>query len=147
MKKKIIAWALTGALVIGSLTPTFAADSTATKNNSVENKKTEIRKNLTEEQKNILKKKRAGETLTTEEQAKISWFKKHKKWGKDALHKQNLTEEQKAKIKAIRAIKNKQSSGQSLTAEEQKLLQEHEAKKAQRKAERTNKKTDTSTKQ
>jgi len=37
------------------------------------------------------------------------------------LHKQNLTEEQKAKIKAIRAIKNKQSSGQSLTAEEQKL--------------------------
>lgn len=147
MKKKIIAWALTGALVIGSLTPTFAADSTATKNNSVENKKTEIRKNLTEEQKNILKKKRAGETLTTEEQAKISWFKKHKKWGKDALHKQNLTEEQKAKIKAIRAIKNKQSSGQSLTAEEQKLLQEHEAKKAQRKAERTNKKTDTITKQ
>jgi len=147
MKKKIIAWALTGALVIGSLTPTFAADSTATENNSVENKKTEIRKNLTEEQKNILKKKRAGETLTTEEQAKISWFKKHKKWGKDALHKQNLTEEQKAKIKAIRAIKNKQSSGQSLTAEEQKLLQEHEAKKAQRKAERTNKKTDTITKQ
>ena len=147
MNKKIIAWALTGALVIGSLTPTFAADSTATKNNSVENKKTEIRKNLTEEQKNILKKKRAGETLTTEEQAKISWFKKHKKWGKDALHKQNLTEEQKAKIKAIRAIKNKQRSGQSLTAEEQKLLQEHEAKKAQRKAERTNKKTDTSTKQ
>ena len=147
MNKKIIAWALTGALVIGSLTPTFAADSTATKNNSVENKKTEIRKNLTEEQKNILKKKRAGETLTTEEQAKISWFKKHKKWGKDALHKQNLTEEQKAKIKAIRAIKNKQSSGQSLTAEEQKLFQEHEAKKAQRKAERTNKKTDTSTKQ
>lgn len=147
MKKKIIAWALTGALVIGSLTPTFAADSTATKNNSVENKKTEIRKNLTDEQKNILKKKRAGETLTTEEQAKISWFKKHKKWGKGALHKQNLTEEQKAKIKAIRAIKNKQSSGQSLTAEEQKLLQEHEAKKAQRKAERTNKKTDTSTKQ
>ena len=147
MRKKIIAWALTGALVIGSLTPTFAADSTATKNNSVENKKTEIRKNLTEEQKNILKKKRAGETLTTEEQAKISWFKKHKKWGKDALHKQNLTEEQKAKIKAIRAIKNKQSSGQSLTAEEQKLLQEHEAKKAQRKAERTNKKTDTITKQ
>jgi LTXXQ motif len=63
------------------------------------------------------------------------------------LHKQNLTEEQKAKIKAIRAIKNKQSSGQSLTAEEQKLLQEHEAKKAQRKSERTNKKTDTSTKQ
>jgi hypothetical protein len=59
-------------LVIGSLTPTFAADSTATKNNSVENKKTEIRKNLTDEQKNILKKKRAGETLTTEEQAKIS---------------------------------------------------------------------------
>ena len=147
MKKKIIAWALTGALVIGSLTPTFAADSTATKNNSVENKKTEIRKNLTDEQKNILKKKRAGETLTTEEQAKISWFKKHKKWGKGALHKQNLTEEQKAKIKAIRAIKNKQSSGQSLTAEEQKSLQEHEAKKAQRKAERTNKKTDTSTKQ
>lgn len=147
MKKKIIAWALTGALVLSSLTPAFAADSTATKNNSVENKKTEIRKNLTEEQKNILKKKRAGETLTTEEQAKISWFKKHKKWGKDALHKQNLTEEQKAKIKAIRAIKNKQSSGQSLTAEEQKLLQEHEAKKAQRKAERTNKKTDTSTKQ
>ena len=147
MKKKIIAWALTGALVIGSLTPTFAADSTATENNSVENKKTEIRKNLTEEQKNILKKKRAGETLTTEEQAKMSWFKKHKKWGKDALHKQNLTEEQKAKIKAIRAIKNKQSSGQSLTAEEQKLLQEHEAKKAQRKAERTNKKTDTITKQ
>ena len=147
MKKKIIAWALTGALVIGSLTPTFAADSTATKNNSVENKKTEIRKNLTEEQKNILKKKRAGETLTTEEQAKISWLEKHKKWGKGALHKQNLTEEQKAKIKAIRAIKNKQSSGQSLTAEEQKLLQEHEAKKAQRKAERTNKKTDTSTKQ
>ena len=147
MKKKIIAWALTGALVIGSLTPTFAADSTATENNSVENKKTEIRKNLTEEQKNILKKKRAGETLTTEEQAKLSWFKKHKKWGKDALHKQNLTEEQKAKIKAIRAIKNKQSSGQSLTAEEQKLLQEHEAKKAQRKAERTNKKTDTITKQ
>lgn len=42
MKKKIIAWALTGALVIGSLTPTFAADSTATENNSVENKKTEI---------------------------------------------------------------------------------------------------------
>ena len=41
MKKKIIAWALTGALVIGSLTPTFAADSTATKNNSVENKKTD----------------------------------------------------------------------------------------------------------
>jgi len=147
MKKKIIAWALTGALVIGSLTPTFAADSTATKNNSVENKKTEIRKNLTDEQKNILKKKRAGETLTTEEQAKISWLKKDKKWGKGALHKQNLTEEQKAKIKAIRAIKNKQSSGQSLTAEEQKLLQEHEAKKAQRKAERTNKKTDTSTKQ
>lgn len=66
MKKKIIAWALTGALVIGSLTPAFAADSTATKNNSVENKKTEIRKNLTDEQKNILKKKRAGETLTTE---------------------------------------------------------------------------------
>ena len=78
---------------------------------------------------------------------KISWLKKHKKGGKGALHKQNLTEEQKAKIKAIRAIKNKQSSGQSLTAEEQKLLQEHEAKKAQRKAERTNKKTDTSTKQ
>lgn len=147
MNKKIIAWALTGALVIGSLTPTFAADSTATKNNSVENKKTEIRKNLTDEQKNILKKKRAGETLTTEEQAKISWLKKHKKGGKGAFHKQNLTEEQKAKIKAIRAIKNKQSSGQSLTAEEQKLLQEHEAKKAQRKAERTNKKTDTSTKQ
>ena len=63
MNKKIIAWALTGALVIGSLTPTFAADSTATKNNSVENKKTEIRKNLTEEQKNILKKKELEKLL------------------------------------------------------------------------------------
>lgn len=39
MKKKIIAWALATALVVSSLTPAFAADSTATKNNSVENKK------------------------------------------------------------------------------------------------------------